>query len=69
MAVTRQLKLIMEDLKEQLRHTSIKNIDIPQIFHFYPESLQHFVTLVYHPQRSEESLGTIHSYIIYINKQ
>nr|CAH0101801.1 unnamed protein product [Daphnia galeata] len=56
MAVTRQLKLIMEDLKEQLRHTSIKNIDIPQIFHFYPESLQHFVTLVYHPQRSEESL-------------
>jgi len=61
MAITRQLKLIMEDLKEQLRHTSIRNIDIPKIFHFYPESLQHYVTLVYHPQRSEQSLGIFFS--------
>ncbi|KAK4025765.1 hypothetical protein OUZ56_014812 [Daphnia magna] len=56
MAITRQLKLMMEDLKEQLRHTSIRNIEIPKIFHFHPESLQHYVTLVYHPQRSDQSL-------------
>ena len=65
MAITRQLKLIMEDLKEQLRHTSIRNIDIPKIFHFYPESLQHYVTLVYHPQRSEQSLGIFFFKIIH----
>lgn len=58
MALTRQLKLFVEDLKEQLRHSSIKNMDIPEVFHFYPESLQHYVTLVYHPKKSEESLGT-----------
>jgi hypothetical protein len=65
MAMTRQLKLIMEDLKEQQRHTSIRNIEIPKIFHFYPESLQHYVTLVYHPQRSEKSLGIFQNYPLF----
>lgn len=59
MALTRQLKLFFEDLKEQLRHSSIKNVEIPEVFHFYPDSLQHYVTLVYHPLRSEESLGIL----------
>ena len=64
MALTRQLKLIMEDLKEQLLHTSIKNIEVPKIFHFHPEALQHYVELVYHPQRSDQSLGILWLYLV-----
>lgn len=60
MALTRQLKLFLEDLKEQLRHTSIKNVEIPKIFHFFPEPLQHYVTLAYNQQRSDESLGIVY---------
>ena len=57
MSITRQLKLIIEDLKEQLNHTSIKNVEIPQIFHFNPEQLQHYITLAYHPSKTDQSLG------------
>ena len=64
MALTRQLKLIMEDLKEQLLHTSIKNIEVPKIFHFHPEALQHYVELVYHPQRSDQSLGNLWCFLV-----
>jgi len=56
-SLTRQLKLIIEDLKEQLVHSSINSIEIPKIFHFHPELLQHFVSLAYHPEKSDSSLG------------
>ena len=59
MALTRQLKLFMEDLKEQLLHTSVKNVVLPELYFFYPEQLQHYVTLVYHPESSEQSLGMV----------
>ena len=58
MSLTRQLKLFVEDLKEQLSHMPITEIQIPKIFHFLPDSLQHYITLAYHPDKSEESLGT-----------
>ena len=57
MSLTRQLKLFVEDLKEQLSHMSIKDVQMPKIFHFLPSSLQHYVTLAYHPDKSEQSLG------------
>jgi len=56
MSLTRQLKLFVEDLKEQLSHMPITEIQIPKIFHFLPDSLQHYITLAYHPDKSEESL-------------
>jgi len=56
MSLTRQLKLFVEDLKEQLCHMPIKDIQIPKIFHFFPDSLQHYITVAYHPNKSEESL-------------
>jgi len=56
MSLTRQLKLFVEDLKEQLSHMSIKDVQMPKIFHFLPSSLQHYVTLAYHPDKSEQSL-------------
>ena len=59
MSLTRQLKLFVEDLKEQLCHMPIKDIQIPKIFHFFPDSLQHYITVAYHPNKSEESLGNL----------
>jgi hypothetical protein len=57
MSITRQLKLFIEDLKEQLNHTSVKNVEMPQVFHFNPEQLQHYITLTYHPNKTDQSLG------------
>ena len=57
MSITRQLKLIVEDLKEQLCHTPIQNVKVPKIFHFHPEALDHYVTLVYNPDKEDDSLG------------
>jgi hypothetical protein len=56
-SVTRQLKLFVEDLKEQLHHMAVEEVSIPEIFHFYPEPLKHYVTLVYHPHKTDEQLG------------
>lgn len=56
MSLTRQLKLFVEDLKEQLRHMPINDVQIPKIYHFLPDVLQHYITLAYHPEKSEESL-------------
>ena len=56
-SVTRQLKLFVEDLKEQLNHMAVEEVCIPEIFHFYPEPLKHYVTLVYHPHKTDEQLG------------
>ena len=62
-SLSRQLKLVVEDLKEQLLHGPIKAVEIPKIFHFRPEQLQHYVTLAYHPEKSDQSLGIFSLFI------
>ena len=66
MSITRQLKLIIEDLKEQLRHTSVNNVEMPQVFHFHPQGLQHYVTLTYHPSKTDQSLGILFMFYCHI---
>ena len=58
-AITRQIKLFVEDLKEQLNVVPVDQVKLPQILHFRPDSLQHFVTLAYHPDRSDDQLGKL----------
>ena len=60
-AITRQLKLFVEDLKEQLKVVkNIEDVIVPEIVHFLPDCLNHYITLTY-PKKTDEMLGkTIH---------
>ena len=63
-SVARQLKLLVEDLKQQLVERVDGDVDglrLPEVLHFWPEPLRHPVTLAFHPQHTDKDLGSISS--------